>query len=122
LRSFVLSQGRKYQELVPTDLVSPNRSGDAKGYTGWAYCARTLNKDFLLLYFENNCPRATVSGLTPKTTYHARWFDPREEVWLAAGSGNLIAGPNGRIVLPPFPDDEERSKNDWGLKLLKIGQ
>ena len=123
LRSFVLSQERKYQELVPrTGLVSPNRSGDAKGYTGWAYCARTVNKDFILLYFENNCPRATVSGLTPKATYHARWFDPREGVWLAAGSGSLIAEPNGRIVLPPFPGDEERSKNDWGLKLLKIGQ
>ncbi len=123
LQTFVLSEGRKYQRLVPcSHLVSPNKSGDANGYTGWAFCSCTPNKAFLLLYFEKDCPLAVVSGLEPGAAYHARWFDPREGVWLAAGSGSLTPDPNGRIVLSPFPDKRERSQSDWGLKLLKVRQ
>jgi hypothetical protein len=123
LRTFVLSKGREYQRLVPSShLVSPNKSGEANGYVGWAFCACTPNKAFLLLYFEKDCPRAVVSGLEPGAAYHARWFDPREGAWLAAGSGSLTTARNGQIILSPFPDKGERSQRDWGLKLLKVRQ
>ncbi len=119
LKTFVLSQGRKYQDLVPrADLVSPNRSGDPDGYIGWAYCARTAGKDFFLLYFEKDCPRATLSGAAPNRAYRARWLNPRSGQWDEAGTGNLTAGRDGRIPLPPFPDGSTRSETDWGLSLV----
>jgi len=123
LRTFMLSEGRKYQDLVPSPgLVSPNKSGKADGYIGWAYCARTANRVFFLLYFEKDCPRATVSGLAANAHYRAEWFDPRAGRWQRVGSGRLVSDADGRVVLPRFPDDSEKSGNDWGLKLVKVGR
>jgi hypothetical protein len=119
LRTFVLSERRKYQSLVPrSDLISPNRSGKPEGYMGWAYCACTADKDFFLLYFEKDCPRATVSGLSPRSRYRARWFDPRTGKWQPAG--RLAADRDGQAILPGYPDGSERSGRDWGLQLLKV--
>lgn len=40
LRTFALSIGKRYQELVPDDdLVSPNKTHVLQSYEGWAYCA-----------------------------------------------------------------------------------
>jgi hypothetical protein len=121
LKTFVLSEGRKYQDLVPAvELLSPNRSGNAKSLDGWAYCAATEHRDLLLLYFELDCPRATLSGLPPGRHYEARWYDPRTGRWLDADSSAkmISAAADGTIRLPPFPDAEAKTEADWALKLL----
>ncbi len=111
LGAFVTSEGRRYQELVPrAGLVSPNQSGEPKGYRGWAYCARTEDKGLFLLYFEKDCPRATLGGAMAGGSYRARWFDPRSGAWSEAP--RLAANPSGAIALPAFPSD-----NDWALSL-----
>ncbi len=114
LKTFALSEGRRYQELVPdANLVSPNSTAQTKSYAGWAYCARTPARDFFLAYFEKGCPnRSLVRGAVPQATYTAEWFDPRAGQWSKAGNGRLKANVWGWITLPDFPAD-----NDWGLKL-----
>jgi hypothetical protein len=117
--AFVLSEGARYQALEPDpDCVEPSRRGDPNGYTGWAYCARTAERDLALLYFERDCPRGTVSGLTPGATYGAEWFDPRKGEWLDA----LPLGVDsfGAAQLPPFPGaGPARAPADWALKLKR---
>jgi len=96
-------------------MVQPNRSGKEKSCFGWAYCARTAEKDLFVLYFEKNCPQATLSGVLPRSKYKALWFNPRTGDWI--GAGVLIADSTGKITLPNFPDKSTRSNTDWGLKL-----
>jgi len=126
LSTFVMSQGAKYQELVPaSELVSPNKSGKDDGFVGWAYCARTGDKEFFLLYFERDCPKATVSGAIPSRRYCARWFNPRtgEWSWVASAgttTGTLRSDESGRIVLPDYPDNSTISQSDWALNLVVI--
>ena len=113
LKTFVLSEGRRYQDLTPrTDLILPNRDGKPNGATGWAYCACTPEKDFFLAYFEKDCPPAKLSGLLPDTQYRAQWFDPRTGQWSPVVDGVLKASQSGSIQLPILP-----STDDWGLKL-----
>ena len=116
LRTFVLSEGRKYQDLVPQpELVKPNKSGRPDGYTGWAYCSRTANKDLFLLYFEKDCPAATLSGALADAKYEGKWFNPRTGDWLDGFV--LRTKATGRAGLPNFPGGLAKSDADWGLKL-----
>ncbi len=111
LRTFALSEGTRYRDLVPDhDLVTPSRSGPPNGNRGWAFCARTPEKDLYLLYFEADCPPATVRGALADRDYRASWYDPRTGTWVEAGT--LRADPRCAIALPTFP-----SEDDWGLKL-----
>jgi len=114
LKTFALSEGRRYQDLVPdANLVSPSETHITKGFLGWAYCARTANKSFFLVYFEKDCPDKTmIRGAMPNATYKAEWFDPRTGQWSKAGTGVLKANVWGWINVPDFP-----SNDDWGLKL-----
>jgi len=117
LRTFVMSEGRKYQRLVPdAELVEPSRSGKEKSCIGWAYCARTAEKDLFLLYFEKDCPRAGLSGGLSGGRYEANWFNPRTAEWINAGI--LTAGGDGEIALPNFPPNKSKADIDWGLKLV----
>ncbi len=117
LRDFALSIGRRYQHLVPMmDLVYPNKSGDPLSYEGWAYCARTEDKDIFLAYFEKGCPPAKVRGAHVMSVYHAQWFDPRNGTWSDVGSGEVQADKIGIITLPEFP-----GATDWGLRLVYAG-
>jgi len=119
LPKFVMSEGAKYQNLVPSqELVTPNQSGPEDGFTGWAYCACTNEKDFFLLYFEKECPKATLSGAISNASYRAHWFNPRTGEWSDAGSGTLTTDASGKIVLPDFPDNSPTSTHDWAMKLL----
>lgn len=116
LGAFMLSEGRKYQELIPhAELLQPHRSGPEKDFVGWAYCARTNDKRLFLLYFEMGCPQTTVSGAVPGRSYQATWFDPRTGRWI--GAATLEADRAGRIELPSFPDGAPKSRVDWALKL-----
>jgi hypothetical protein len=117
LRDFAFSVGRRYKDLVPlTDLVSPNKTRDILNYEGWAYCARTEDKEIFLAYFERGCPKSFLRGAKLNSIYRARWFNPRDGSWLDAGDGKLTANKIGIIRLPDFPDD-----NDWGLQLIYEG-
>lgn len=117
LKTFILSEGRRYQGLVPgSELLRPNKSGKPDGYTGWAYCACTAKKDFFLLYFEKDCPKAVLSGALSNIEYKARWFNPRTGDWIDAGV--LTSDSSGKITLPNFPDNSTRSNTDWALKLM----
>lgn len=115
LKNFAFSEGRRYQDLVPdANLVSPNSTSQTKGYAGWAYCARTPERDFFLVYFEKGCPKQSfVRGAIPYAAYRALWFDPRTSHWIGAGSDTLTADAWGRITVPDFPTDD-----DWGFKLV----
>ena len=116
MAKFILSEGRKYQQLVPSrQLLQPNESGEPEGYTGWAYCARTAEKDLFLLYFEKDCRKATLSGARPDSKYSAAWFDPRTGDWSKAGF--LTANYSGNISLPTFPGNSDKSKDDWAIRL-----
>jgi hypothetical protein len=120
LKHFILSEGKRYQDLVPqAELVSPSRKGKPNACIGWAYAARTDDRALAMLYFERDCPRATVSGLVPNAAYRARWWDPREGGWSDTGGGTLESDAAGRAALPPFPDGNGPSRNDWALKLTK---
>jgi len=117
LRTFAFSIGRRYQELVPlADLVSPNKSHDVLSYEGWAYCARTPDKNIFLAYFENGCPQSEIRGAKLNSVYSAQWFNPRNGTWMAAGNGKLMSSAIGIIELPKFPENV-----DWGLKLIYEG-
>ncbi len=116
LRTFVLSEGRRYQDLIPSaELLWPNRSSGPKTNVGWAYAAATADRDLVLLYFERGCPKATVSGLASDRKYSAQWFNPRTGDWHDAIE--LIADAAGKIRLPQFPGDRDTSADDWALKL-----
>ncbi len=116
LRTFILSEGSRYQQLIPSaDLVQPSRSGKEKSCLGWAYCAQTAEKDLFLLYFEKDCPQASLSGALPNAKYKALWFNPRTGDWISAGV--LSADSAGKIAFPNFPDKSAKSNTDWGLKL-----
>jgi hypothetical protein len=114
LRTFALSSGKKYQDLVPNaDLVSPNKTPVLRSFEGWAYCARTPDKGLFLLYFERGCPRSQVRGAKLEAVYRAQWFDARAGAWQDVGSGTLRSSAIGIIMLPDFPSD-----TDWGLRLM----
>jgi hypothetical protein len=118
LKNFALSLGNRYQDLEPnTDLVTPNRDANILAYEGWAYCARTPDKNNFLIYFERGCPRADLRGAQLNGLYSAQWFDPRKGIWTnIGGDGKLVSSNIGIIKLPMLPDAE-----DWGLKLVYEG-
>ncbi len=117
LKTFALCEGTRYQDLVSdANLASPSETHLTKGFVGWAYCARTPDKTFFLVYFEKDCPNhSTIRGASPNTTYQAEWFDPRTGQWSKAGTGRLQANVWGWIELPNFP-----ANDDWGLKLTAV--
>ena len=87
LAAFALSEGKRYQALVPdAELVTPHQTHETNSYTGWAYCARTEAKDFFLVYYEKDCPNGVIRGAQPLKTYRAEWFDPRKGQWIPVGT------------------------------------
>ncbi len=116
LRDFAFAIGTRYRDLQPdADLVSPNKTSVLRGYEGWAYAARTPDKNIFLVYFEKGCPRSQIRGARLNSVYRAEWFDPRAGTWVPAGS--LRSSVIGIITLPDFPGD-----NDWGLRLVSESQ
>ena len=117
LRTFALSIGKRYQELVPeADLVMPHQTHTLRSYEEWAYAARTPDREIFLAYFEKGCPRSQIRGAKVNSTYRAEWFDPRTGTWSDAGSGTINSNQIGIMTLPEFPSDI-----DWGLRLTYQG-
>jgi hypothetical protein len=119
LKTFVLSEGRKYQDLVPhPELLTPNKFGPKEGWTGWAYCARTDDQTLFMLYFEKDCPKAELTGAKPNAAYHAQWFNPRTGEWKDVGE--MRADQIGRINLPRYLSEGDTASSDWALKLVLL--
>jgi hypothetical protein len=119
LKDFIFSIGDRYQELEPmADLVSPNKNHELLAYDGWAYCARTPDKNIFLAYFEKGCPQSEIRGAHLNSVYKAQWFNPREGTWkeVALNDGKLVSSRIGIILLPAMP-----SNTGWGLKLIYQG-
>ena len=96
-------------ELIPEpDMVTPNRSGPELGYRGWAFCARTEGNAALLCYFEKDCPRASIRGLAPETSYAITWFDPVAGVWLD-DEQIVTTNESGGIELPKYPMGDDNA-------------
>jgi hypothetical protein len=120
LKTFMLSESRRYQDLVPcAEQIRPNKSAGPKETTGWSYGAATKEQDLLMLYFEKDCPQAVVTGFRPDARYVARWFDPRNGLWRSVDN-LLVTDESGKIVLPQFPDKKAPSEMDWAMKLTLV--
>lgn len=114
LRTFAFSNGARYRDLEPdADLVTPNKNPQLMSYEGWAFAARTPERDFFLVFLEKGAPQARVRGAVPDAQYQAQWFNPRNGEWSNVGSGVVTAAATGWIDLPAQPTPE-----DWGLRLL----
>jgi hypothetical protein len=122
LKSFVLSEGDRYQhlELASSDLA-PRRAPEATddGLDGWAFMMRTGDRSLALLYFEHRAVAPRVGGLTPGARYLWTWFDVRTGRWTAASE--LSAGADGVVAAPLFPDGGPRAAQDWAAKLTRAG-
>jgi hypothetical protein len=118
LKTFVFSIGKRYQDLVPlADLVSPNKTHNIHIWEGWAFCARTPDKNIFLAYFETGNPKndfRQIRSARLNSFYHAEWFNPRNGTWI--NIGKLASSNIGNIELPNLPQE-----TDWGLKLIYIG-
>ena len=119
LGKFILSEERRYQNLIPaTEMLSPNKSGDPKGYTGWSYCACSKSKDLVMVYFEKDCSSTTLSGLRANTEYKAQWFNPRNGSWIPPET--FKADSKGAVRIERFPDNKKKTVTDWALKMKVI--
>ncbi len=121
LREFVLSEGDRYQALVPAsrDLQPRGIPGAlADGLDGWSFLMRTPERDFALAYFENKALKPRLQGFTPGANYRWSWFDPREGAWHAPLL--LEADSSGVIAAPAFPAGGGQAEGDIAAKLIAV--
>lgn len=117
VRDFLLSVGKRYQELIPdADLIFPSKDGPCTGWRGWAYCSATRERDLIMGYTEKDCPPVRVRGLHPYDIYEVRFFNPRTGEWQAE-TYQLEANHFGSILLPEEPDDL-----DWAFMAKKVNK
>lgn len=120
LKSFVLSEGARYQDLVlATANLDPRSIPDAlaDGLDGWSFLMRTPEADFALAYFETKSLRPKIKGFTPNTRYTWRWFDPRTGKWSADIA--LRTDANGVLHAPAFAQGKEQATVDVAAKILR---
>jgi hypothetical protein len=121
LRSFVLSEGDRYQRLLlaAADL-QPRSAPDAQadGLDGWSFLMRTAERNFALVYFENKALSARIKGFTPNAKYSWTWFDPRTGVWGRATK--LAADGTGMLATPAFPAGGTTAARDVAAKILRL--
>ncbi len=109
-------RGTAFQSLEPQkELLAPCQTANSDKNKGWAYCMRSAQQDAFLLYFEQGCARAMLSGLLPGAQYPLRWFKLTTGEWIAGGT--LQADGTGKFLLPLFPDGASTSTTDWGGEL-----
>lgn len=119
LEAFVLSEGKRYQGLIPAaNAIEPRKAPGAPedGLDGWSYMMRTAEADFALLYFENAAVKAVLSGFEPGGLYRWSWYNPRTGGWLEAQ--DLRADGNGVMAAPAFPGGGSVAPEDWAAKVV----
>jgi hypothetical protein len=119
LQKFVLSEGKKYQELRPSrhDLEpnkAPGSPGD--GLDGWSYMMRTPGKDFALLYFENKSVLPALNNFKPNSSYSLQWYDTISGEWKEKMV--IRSDEKGKFLMPEFPDSNNPSSRDWAAKII----
>ena len=119
LRNFVLSEGGRYQQLLPAAKnIEPQKAPGApeNGLDGWSYLMCTAAKDFALLYFENKALRPGLNGFRPGGNYRFQWYHPKTGKW--ENPITLKADKNGTLAVPIFPDGANPTNTDWAAKIL----
>jgi len=120
LSAFILSEGNKYQNLQPArkDMVPHKSPGSPEtGLDGWSYMMRTPEKDFALLYFENQSVLPELHGFIPDASYSLSWFDPLHGIW--KGAVDIQTNNAGVIDLVEFPDMQNPTIIDWAAKIIQ---
>lgn len=120
LKSFVLSEGSRYQQLQPYHQhLHPQKAENSsvRGLDGWSLMMCTPEKDFALIYFENKAVLPELSGFKPNTTYTFRWYDPKTGQWGQATT--ITADSKGTFMTPTFPDGKNIAATDWAAKILE---
>jgi hypothetical protein len=118
LKTFVLSEGAKFQNLQPAwkDINPQKAPGSPEmGLDGWSYMMRTPEKDFALLYFENQSVLPELAGFKPGTAYTLIWFNPISGKWI--NPVEIKSDNNGKVILSGFPDGKDPSSTDWAAKI-----
>lgn len=119
LKTFILSEGKKYQNLQPARQdVQPNKAPGSPpaGLDGWAYMMRTPGKDVAFLFFENGSVLPVLNNFNPNAEYYFQWFDTITGEW----KNKIIikADGTGKLVLPEFPGKLKISSRDWAGKII----
>ncbi len=120
LGEFILSEGEKYQDLEPVqeDIKPRQAEGSFEdGLDGWSYMMRNREKDFALLYFENEAAKPVLNGFIPDTQYSLIWFDPQNGEWFKPAK--VRTDDLGSLVIRSFPGPKDTSVNDWALKIMQ---
>lgn len=118
LSEFILSEGRKYQDLEPAheDIMPGKAPGSFDdGLDGWSYMMRNPSRDLALLYFENGAVKPSLSGFIPDKPYALIWFDPVKGEWKKPVT--VTADAQGTLTIPSFPDSQDTAVTDWALKI-----
>ena len=118
LKKFILSEGARYQELqLGSQNIHPQKAPDSPemGLDGWSYMMCTPDKDFALLYFENQAVLPTLSEFKANTSYYFQWFNPRDGEWTEKMT--ILSNGEGKLKIPEFPDGQNPSNIDWAAKI-----
>ena len=115
LKNFVMSLNGRHKELIPdSECLIPNKSGSEFGWTGWAYCAYTPDREIVLAYFEEETPREGIlfRGGAYGGRYRLTWYNPRTGEWV--DRDETIEMDVRRVAeLPALPDE-----HDWALRMV----
>ena len=121
LRSFVMSEGARYQQLAPASSdLAPRSRPDAKadGLDGWSFMMRTQDREFALLYLEDRAEPPRIRGLLPSRVYRWSWFNPRSGHWLPVT--HIRTNDRGTLVCPALPREAASQVPDWAAKAVAM--
>ncbi len=119
LKSFILSEGKEYQNLVPTRQdILPNKALNSpeKGLDGWAYMLTNSERKMAFLYFENESEVPELKNFKKNAEYKFHWFNTITGEWKEEIT--IKTDENGNLVLPNFPDNRKKSDRDWAAKVI----
>ena len=119
LSAFILSEGDMYQKLhFASGDINPQKAPGSppRGLDGWSYMMRTAEKDFALLYFENQAVQPTLSEFKSDTSYNFQWYDTINGKWY--DTIVIKSDEKGVVKVPDFPDSKNPSARDWAAKIL----
>ena len=120
LGKFILSEGNKYQDLkICYKDINPQKAPGSpeEGLDGWSYMMRTPDKEFALLYFENQSVLPKLTGFAPDIIYTLQWYNPVTGEWYKPIT--VQADKSGIIILPFFPDKLNPANSDWAAKIIR---